>query len=255
MADDEDFEPQHSEIAALKEYIDDRVENIRASQENQWMDALMAAGFSRETVENSVDTVAKHGMTRRAALGVVAASVFGAGVFTGQATAAPGDDGDTVWGSETNRSDWYADEIDANHVTATSSQYESVNAGDITITDGELSSDPLNPTEWSVRNNTAGEIRLAGTGVDVTADGTKQNIFDYVGNEAVDLIIVGKRDDATSRFIDHVSVFPGGINQYSSQGNPGARTYTQSGTTVEISFTDNSNPYNLTVIARGGGKS
>lgn len=129
MDSDEEFNPDRGDVAALKEYVDDRIESVRQSQEQQWLGALRAAGFDRETIENSVNQVASHGMTRRAALGVVAASVFGAGVFTGQASAAPGDDGDTVWGSDSNRSDWYADLIDANKVVATEGQYEQ---GDIT---------------------------------------------------------------------------------------------------------------------------
>lgn len=41
-----------------------------------------------------------------------AAALFGAGAVGG-ASAAPGDDGDTVWGSDANRDDYYAGEIDA----------------------------------------------------------------------------------------------------------------------------------------------
>lgn len=51
--------------------------------------------------------------TRRQALKATgAAAIFGAGAIS-NAAAAPGDDGDTVWGSDQNRDDYYADEIDA----------------------------------------------------------------------------------------------------------------------------------------------
>jgi len=47
-----------------------------------------------------------------------AAALVGAGA-AGGASAAPGDDGDTVWGSDSNRDDYYADELDANLVSTT----------------------------------------------------------------------------------------------------------------------------------------
>jgi len=62
-------------------------------------------------------TVKKMLPTRRQALKTGAGGLLAGGLFTaGQATAEPGDDGDTVWGSDTNRDDYYADEINANTV-------------------------------------------------------------------------------------------------------------------------------------------
>jgi hypothetical protein len=48
----------------------------------------------------------------------VAAGAAALGFGTGQASAAPGDDGDTIWGDANNRDDYYADEFDANAVNA-----------------------------------------------------------------------------------------------------------------------------------------
>jgi len=48
--------------------------------------------------------------------GAAAASLGAAGMI-GRASAAPGDDGETTWGSANNRDSWYADEIDANSVS------------------------------------------------------------------------------------------------------------------------------------------
>lgn len=52
---------------------------------------------------------------RRVMMAGGAAALFGAGAVGG-ASATPGDDGDTVWGSSSNRDDYYVDEIDANLV-------------------------------------------------------------------------------------------------------------------------------------------
>lgn len=56
--------------------------------------------------------------TRRQAVkaGGGLAALLGLGATAGTGAAAPGDDGDTVWGSDTNRDDYYADEIDAKSV-------------------------------------------------------------------------------------------------------------------------------------------
>jgi len=51
--------------------------------------------------------------------GAAAASLGAAGMI-GRASAAPGDDGETTWGSANNRDSWYADEIDANSVSTDS---------------------------------------------------------------------------------------------------------------------------------------
>lgn len=116
--------------AALKDYVDDRIESLRENQERQWYNALRVAGTDRETIEAQINNLTSHGMTRRAAMGALAASVFGAGVLSGQAVATPGDDGDTVWGASNNRDDYYADEIDANLVSTGITQTETIGAGE-----------------------------------------------------------------------------------------------------------------------------
>lgn len=72
----------------------------------------------QEQIEQLQKKIQGRGPSRRRVLqaGGVAA-LLGAGA-TGGAAAAPGDDGDTVWGSDSNRDDYYADEVDANTVIA-----------------------------------------------------------------------------------------------------------------------------------------
>lgn len=48
--------------------------------------------------------------------GAGAGAILASGAI-GRASAAPGDDGDTLWGSASNRDDYYADELDANLVS------------------------------------------------------------------------------------------------------------------------------------------
>lgn len=53
---------------------------------------------------------------------------LGAAGLAGRASATPGDDGDTVWGSDANRDDYYADEVDANLVSADDLSIEDADA-------------------------------------------------------------------------------------------------------------------------------
>lgn len=110
----EDFEPSNREIAQLKDYVDERVEQVRESDTERYRGLLESAGFSREEIEKKVDDISSTGVTRRAALGAIVAGVFGVGMLSGEAAAAsPGSSGETVWGSASNRLSLYADVVDA----------------------------------------------------------------------------------------------------------------------------------------------
>lgn len=78
--------------------------------------------------------------SRRAVLrgGAAAGAVGLLGFGAGQATATPGDDGDTVWGSQSNRDDYWADEIDMNlgvirYLNLGPTESKTISSGSITV--------------------------------------------------------------------------------------------------------------------------
>ena len=86
---------------------------------------------------------------RQAMKATGAAALFGAGAIGG-AAGAPGDDGDTVWGSDQNRDDYYVDEMDANTVSTDDVDINGPSDFDVLGPDGygdvpvRLHSDPTN---------------------------------------------------------------------------------------------------------------
>lgn len=95
--------------------------------------------------------------SRRQALKATgAAAIFGAGAIS-NAAAAPGDDGDTVWGSDSNRDDYYMDELDANLVSTGDLDIDGANfvsSGDVfELTDATVGSD-INQTTTSTSYTT-----------------------------------------------------------------------------------------------------
>ena len=133
--------------------------------------------------------------SRREAMkaGGLAAALGGA--FIGGAEATPGDDGDTVWGSSSNRDDWYADEVDANLVNT---ETGSVNGQEMIGTPSSGSDPSLTFDSWvtisstrpslvdiTLKVETDGSTRgLARIEVDETDDGTADYRFANAISEA-----------------------------------------------------------------------
>lgn len=88
--------------------------------------------------------------SRRQALKATgAAAIFGAGAVGG-ASATPGDDGDTVWGSDQNRDDYYVDEMDANLVSTDNARVNSSVSGGRDLCVEHLGADESGSTPLTV---------------------------------------------------------------------------------------------------------
>jgi len=95
---------------------DDEISRLAAIVEEQQeqIDSL------KERQEAFMETVDRLPVSRRRFMqAAAAAGLVGTGAVGG-AMATPGDDGDTVWGSDSNRDDYYVDELDANLVNTNS---------------------------------------------------------------------------------------------------------------------------------------
>lgn len=186
--------------------------------------------------------------------GAGAAALVAAGAV-GQASATPGDDGDTVWGTDSNRDDYYADEIDANLV----------NTGDIDIDNKRLATPPtLSPSEplsdvsatsYTTIANLSGAADLRQVPSNATAYGlfvlrsgslsdvtrVKPRVYDINGNGVfLDELVISSQENSTlltSGYQELTSVdglVTGG--QIDAEVDSGTSTFTGASAGVFITF-------------------
>lgn len=104
-----DSEPSKKELL-------ERIEQLEKQQEKLTQGAVDSQG-RRWTLSDFLNMGLKRRQAIKAISLVAGGASIGAAVMR-SVSAAPGDDGDTVWGSSSNRDDYYADELDANLVRA-----------------------------------------------------------------------------------------------------------------------------------------
>lgn len=214
--------------------LEEQVEQLRKQQERRneaFVDMLQRLPVSR----------------RRVLQAAAAAGLLGTGAVGG-ALGAPGDDGDTVWGSSSNRDDYYADEIDANlvntgivqfregaivqeddnspfnpsgsqsHTLSLSSDYESIRA----IVDVENTSGGNQDLELRVNGNSSSEYRYEDSAAAQTSGDTAWPIDNYGGGGRTisgEIIVKGNWTGAENVTFRNLTCFRGGTSPIAVSGS------------------------------------
>lgn len=192
-----DSEPSKKELL-------ERIEQLEEQQEKLTQGAVDSQG-RRWTLSDFLNMGLKRRQAIKAISLVAGGASIGAAVMR-SVSAAPGDDGDTVWGSSSNRDDYYADELDANLVSTAGlsiSDEISMTRTDVTISSGSISADGTFLAVASEDGDTDDLVtigggsnqdiiilRRAGTG-DITVRHAQDNIY---LNGASDRVLDNYRD-------------------------------------------------------------
>ncbi|QGX95933.1 hypothetical protein EI982_14640 [Haloplanus rallus] len=220
-----------TELDALR----NRVEQIEQRQEQLAQGAVDAQGRSW-----TVSDFLSLGLTRRQAvqaLGLIASGVALPAALTRSAAAAPGDDGDTVLGSSSNRWDAWMDEVDVNLLS----------------TDSVNSSLPLKIGDAVfAASGTHSFYDIYGEG-DIIADNNFVGLVEIDELRNATVSITATRAGDFVYFRDVLEVTSGSSHDISSQISVGTvnRSYQSSSAVVELAIDDSSSTYNISVRVEG----
>jgi len=139
----------------------------------------------------------------------------------------------------------------------------SINTGSATVNEkldatGLTQGSPSSPVQYLRHGGAASATSQSTINTDVTGDNTAQNLIDlgvFGGMNSGFLLITGRDQNSATGFseIVPVAVFvTGSAGLTTVRGSPGARTYGESGTVVEIAIDDAGVTYDVNVTFIGG---
>jgi len=125
---------------------------------------------------------------------------------------------------------------------------DAVAADDLTITSSlsavelGVSDDPTAMTQWLQHLNNNGGVQNKRAVTQIIADGSPQNITDTIGTTFT--VVAGR--SASSRFVDLVLAYIGGVSKVSSVGSSASRSYSLVGLNeIAVSISDGGSSYNV----------
>lgn len=127
---------------------------------------------------------------------------------------------------------------------------QSVNTDDASITNGSISSDSSNPTQWSTRGESFGESVIQATSIEVQGDNTAQNLMPNNGGGLY--VVRGKiSDESAVEIHDLLFAAPGSLKSVSSTNRNfnGTRSYALQNGNLKVTIDDAGDSYYMTTTA------